>query len=129
MKNEHTKRAYRRDIADFIEFAGLASIEELRLVQRSHVIAYSDELERRQLSPASMRRKLSSLSSLYDYLCSLNAVSINPVAGVKRNTMGANQGNTPSLGDDEVKRLLQSPDISTPQGLRDQALISVFLHE
>jgi len=129
LKNEHTKRAYRRDIGDFIEFTGLGSINGLRMIQRSHVIAYSDELERRWLSPASTRRKLSALSSLYEYLCSLNAVALNPVTGVKRNTTGANQGNTPSLGDDEVKRLLASPDISTPRGLRDRALICLFLHE
>ena len=97
LNSEFTNRMGDRDIADFLEFAGLNSTEDFRVVQRSHVIAYSDELERRGHSPATMRRKLSALSSLYDYLCSLNAVPINPVSGVKRNTAGANQGNTPSL--------------------------------
>ena len=30
LKNEHTKLAYRRDIADFIEFVWLGSIQELQ---------------------------------------------------------------------------------------------------
>ncbi len=85
------------------------------MVRRSHVIAYSDKLALRGNSPATMRRKLSALSSLYQYLCNANAVHINPVSGVKRNTEGANQGNTPSLGDEESKALLNSPDVSTPK--------------
>jgi len=36
------------------------------------------------LSPASIRRKLSALSSLFDYLCERNAVAGVPVDGVKR---------------------------------------------
>jgi site-specific recombinase XerC len=48
------------------------------------VIAWRKEMEIRCLSPASIRRKLSALSSLFDYLCERNAVAGNPVDGVKR---------------------------------------------
>ena len=41
-------------------------------------------MERRGLAPATIRRKLSALSSLFDYLCERNAVTGNPVDGVKR---------------------------------------------
>ena len=56
----------------------------LRTVARSHVIAWRKHLEARNLAPASIRRKLSALSSLFDYLCERNAVPGNPVDGVKR---------------------------------------------
>ena len=47
---------------------------ELRTVARAHVIAWRKDLEACGLSPSSIRRKLSALSSLFDYLCERNAV-------------------------------------------------------
>jgi hypothetical protein len=38
-------------------------------------------MERRGLASATVRRKLSALSSLFDYLCERNAVTGNPVDG------------------------------------------------
>jgi integrase/recombinase XerD len=56
----------------------------LRMVVRSHVIAWRKDMEARRLAPTSIRRKLSALSSLFDNLCERNAVLGNPVDGVER---------------------------------------------
>ena len=64
-------------------FAGLNAPAGLRTVTRAHVIAWRKTLEARNLTPASIRRKLSALSSLFDYLCERNAVASNPVDGVE----------------------------------------------
>jgi integrase/recombinase XerD len=73
--------------------------KSLRAVARSHVIAWRKNMDARQLAPASIRRKLSALSSLFDYLCERNAVLGNPVDGVKRPTVTSNEGSTPAVGD------------------------------
>ena len=44
--------------------------------------AWRKDLEARGLSAARIRRKLSALSALFDYLCERNAISGNPVDGV-----------------------------------------------
>ena len=67
----------------------------MRTVTRAHVIAWRKSLEARNLSAASIRRKLSALSSLFDYLCERNAVAGNPVDGVKRPMANGNEGTTP----------------------------------
>src|SRR5260370_22368781 len=67
--NPKTRRAYKIDVSEFSAFAGLRGPAELRTVTRAHVIAWRKDLESRGLSPASIRRKLSALSSLFDYLC------------------------------------------------------------
>jgi integrase/recombinase XerD len=82
--NLKTRRAYKIDVAEFSAFTGLHEPAQLRTVTRAHVIAWRKALEARNLTPASIRRKLSALSSLYDYLCERNAVLGNPVDGVKR---------------------------------------------
>jgi len=53
----------------------LQSSAELRSVNPAHVIAWREQLEARELSAPTIRRKLSALSSLFDYLCERNAVA------------------------------------------------------
>ena len=77
--NPHTRRAYRNDLKEFMAFAGIRSPEELRLITRAHVIAWRKDLDARKLAPGSIRRKMSALSSLYEFLTDKNAVATNPV--------------------------------------------------
>src|SRR6201995_3172898 len=62
-------------------------------------ISWRKDMERHGLAPSSIRRKLSALSSLFDYLCERNAVTGNPIDGVKRPMTNGNEGSTPALGD------------------------------
>jgi site-specific recombinase XerD len=126
--NEKTRRFYKSDVAEFVLFAGLKTSSELRTVARSHVIAWRKDLETRELSAASIRRKLSSLSSLFDYLCERNAVIGNPVDGVKRPMANNNEGSTPALGDAQARRLLEAPAPDTLKGIRDRAILATLLY-
>ena len=49
LDNPSTKRAYENAIGDFMRFAGIARPEEFRTVTRAHVIAWRDDLARREL--------------------------------------------------------------------------------
>lgn len=82
--------AYKNDVNEFSRFAGLQNPAELQTVTRAHVIAWRKDMETRELADTSIRRKLSALSSLFDYLCERNAVAGNPVDGVKRPTSNGN---------------------------------------
>ena len=77
---------------------------------------------------ASIRRKLSALSSLFDYLCERNAVAGNPVDGVKRPTANSNEGSTPALGDAQARKLLDAPPEDTLKGKRDRAILATLLY-
>jgi len=127
LDNPNTRRAYRVDVADFMEFAGIAEPGEFRLVTRAHVIAWRKSLEARELSSSTIRRKLAALSSLFNFLYDRNAVALNPVRGVRRPMDGANQGHTPAIGDAQALRLLSTPDEDTLVGKRDRAILSVLL--
>jgi integrase/recombinase XerD len=125
--NENTRRAYRTDVHGFVAFTGIRQPEEFRLVKRSHLIAWRRSLEERALEPATIRRKLSAISSLFDYLCEENAVSYNPADGVRRPSEGVNEGKSAALGDDQAKAILEAPSLTTLKGLRDRAILSVLL--
>jgi integrase/recombinase XerD len=126
--NEKTRRAYKKDVQEFSAFARIHDPGELRAVSRAHVIAWRKDMEARELSRATIRRKLSSLSSLFDYLCERNAVAGNPVDGVKRPLSNGNEGSTPALGDEQARRLLAAPPPDTLKGIRDRAILATLLY-
>jgi len=128
LTNPKTRRAYKIDVGEFIAFAGLGGIAELRAVTRAHVIAWRKDLEKRELAHSSIRRKLSALSALFDYLCEHNAVAGNPVDGVKRPMANGNEGSTPALGDAQARRLLEAPPADTLKGARDRAILATLLY-
>lgn len=140
LTNPQTRRAYQTDVREFAAFTGLNQPRELRTVTRAHVIAWRKHLETRPLtrteppaaakplSPATIRRKLSALSALFDYLCEKNAVAGNPVDGVKRPPANGNEGSTPALGDAQARKLLEAPPDDTLKGVRDRAILATLLY-
>src|SRR4051812_22327015 len=128
LDNPRTRRAYRLDVQEFTAFAGVQRPEEMRQVTRAHLIAWRKDLERRGLAKSSIRRKLAAVASLFDHLCEVNAVTHNPVRGVKRPKADNNEGKTPALGDGQARALLEAPPENTLKGKRDRAILATFLH-
>jgi integrase/recombinase XerD len=134
-RNCSTRRAYENAIHDFMRFTGIARPEEFRTVTRAHVIAWRDDLAQREdiQSGATVRHRLAALSSLFEYLCEKNAVTHNPVKGVKRPRAESGEGKTPALGDHQARDLLVAPGKDTAAGKetvkekRDRAILSTLL--
>jgi integrase/recombinase XerD len=125
--NAKTRRAYQLDISDFTGFVEIVRPEEFRVITRAHVIAWRKDFERRALAPATVRRKRSALSSLFEYLCERNAVTHNLVKGVKRPEANNNEGTTPALSDAPARALLKAPPVETLKGIRDRAILATLL--
>ena len=123
-----TRRAYQAALADFMGFVGIAHVEDFRRVTRAHVIAWRDCLASRGLAPPSVRHRLAALSSLFEYLCECNAVTHNPVKGVKRPGVQSYEGKTPALGDHQARSLLDAPQGDTLKALRDRAVLAMLLY-
>jgi len=126
--NASTRRAYENALQDFMRFTGIARPEEFRIVTRSHVIAWRDDLVRRALSGMTVRHRLAALSSLFESLCEKNAVTHNPVKGVKRPPVESYEGKTPAIGDHQARELLNAPPSDTVKGKRDRAILATLLY-
>jgi site-specific recombinase XerD len=126
--NPQTRRAYQADLAGFIRFASIQTPMEFRQVARSHILAWRAELEQHNLAGSTIRRKLAALASLFEYLCNQNAVTHNPVKGVKRPRVESQVGVTPALTNRQARSLLDAPPADTLKGKRDRAILSVLLH-
>jgi len=126
--NPQTRRAYQRDLQEFMVFTGIDRPAQFRVVTRAHILAWRRDLEERELAGPTIRRKLAALSSLFDYLCEANAVKGNPVKGVKRPKTESQEGKTPAIGDHQARSLLNAPDATTLRGRRDRAILSILLY-
>jgi integrase/recombinase XerD len=128
IRNLNTKRAYENAIKDFMLFTGIKRPEEFRLVTPAHVIAWRDDLGERIVNGTTIRHRLAALSSLFQYLCDKNAVSHNPVKGVKRPRTETDEGKTPAIADHQARKLLVAPAEKSLKGMRDRAILATLLY-
>ncbi len=127
IESERNRRGYLRDVGEFMDHAGLREAEELRDVAPEHAEAWREALLARGLRPATVRRKLSALSSLFDELLARGAVAGNPVRGVGRPVDEEGRHAAPVLTGMQARRLLDAPPAGTLKGLRDRAILAVML--
>jgi site-specific recombinase XerD len=127
LSNASTRRAYENAVRDFMRFTGIEQPKEFRTVTRAHIIAWRNDLAGRTLGGSTIRHRLASLASLFEYLCEKNAVTHNPVKGVERPRTESGEGKTPALGAYQARKLLDAPDKDTIKSKRDRAILSTLL--
>src|SRR5687768_7847793 len=126
--NPQTRRAYQNALQDFMQFTGIVRPDEFREITRAHIIAWRDDLRYRELSSTTIRHRLAALSSLFEYLCNKNAVTHNPVKGIKRPSVEGYEGKTPAIGDHQARGLLDAPNNVSLKGKRDRAILTTLLY-
>lgn len=65
--SEHTRRSYSGDLTAWLTFCDEHGVEPLR-ARRPHIDAWARSLEELKLKPRTIARRLSSVSSWYDFL-------------------------------------------------------------
>ena len=128
LSNAHTRRSYENAVKDFMRFAGIRRPEEFRTVTARAPDRLARRVaSRRDLGGATIRHRLASLASLFEYLCEKNAVTHNPVKGVERPKTESGEGKTPAIGDHQARELLEAPKKDTIRSRRDRAILSTLL--
>ena len=124
--SEHTRAAYRRDVASWLAWCAARELDPLRATFLE-VNAYARALEARPLSPATVARKLSGLSSWYAFLVKLRAADVNPVTGADRPSVSRDHSATVGLSPQEVDALLAAADADDgPAAVRHRAVVALL---
>ena len=131
--SEHTRAAYRRDIAAWLAWCASRNLDPLAATFLD-VNAYGRALEStvdvrtgRPAAPATVARKLSALSSWYDFLVRLRAIPANPVSGADRPRVSRDHSSTVGLSPQEVDALLAAAEADTgPMAARNRAVITLL---
>jgi integrase/recombinase XerC len=125
----HTARAYASDLDQFVGYLAAArrkpgaqlSAEDIDATAVSGFLA---DLHRRGNSRASAARKLASLRTFFRYLRREGRMDDDPAALV--GTPKREKKLPAHLAEQEMARLLETPDVSTPFGRRDRAILELF---
>ncbi len=125
----HTVAAYRRDLARYTGFLSARRIEDPVDVTEADVIAFLAALRepsdgRDPLSVASATRSLAAVRSLHAFAAAEGRTAHNPAAAVKPPKAGRRLPKALDIG--QVQALLDTPDATSPIGLRDAALLELL---
>ncbi len=122
--SEKTIEAYAGDLNDFLNFVekrGLSSLDEIKA---PHVLLYLSDLRKRGFSAETVARKLSALRGFFRYLALEHGLSENPLALIEGPKLSRKLPVV--LSAEEVERILEAPDLTTPIGLRDKAMLELL---
>lgn len=117
----NTIGAYKHDLEMYCQHLGRTTLVNARPADVSSFLKY---LYNHGLKPRSAARALATVRGVHKFLLLEKATTENPTA-----TVEAPRGFFPLphfLNIDEVDRLLAMPDLTTPIGLRDRAMIEVL---
>ena len=125
----HTVRAYDSDLSQFLTFlAGHVGRRRGELTAddfiHGHIRAFLGDLHRRGNSRASAARRLAAIRTFGRYLRREGVLDGDPAALV--GTPKREQRLPAHLGEAEMLRLLDVPDVSQPLGRRDRAILELF---
>jgi integrase/recombinase XerD len=119
----NTSAAYARDLRKFAQFAAQRKLTPAT-VSRADLIEYLGSLYKEHLDSRSVARHLVSLRNLFRFGLVEEVITADPTLNLESPKV---RKSLPSyLRMEEVDRLLTQPDVATPYGLRDRAMIEVL---
>lgn len=120
----HTIDNYRRDIMEFRNFLKRRGIGRWDDVDRIVLRKWLAWLHEQGFVRASIARKMTEVRSFYRFMVREQLLTKNPLAGMAAPKVPRR---LPAfLSAEEVDRLLNAPDVTTPQGQRDKAILEML---
>ncbi len=121
--SRHTVRAYEGDIDAFLEWLDENGVDGLALEHRD-CRRYLASLDGGRYARTTVARRLSSIRSFYGWLTRKGIVDVNPTATLASPKLPRRLPHV--LTNEEVESLLEAVDASTPEGLRDRAMLELL---
>jgi integrase/recombinase XerC len=120
----HTVKAYAEDLTQFTAWTQDQHAESAADVTPALLRTYLAHLQHSGLARASRARKTATLRSFFSYLAQQGVLSKSPAVGLR--TVKTGRRLPKFLRDDQMTALLSAPDLETPLGLRDRALLETL---
>jgi len=121
--SKHTLSAYKRDLRDVVDFCHKQRIDDWQSITEKDVRAFVATQHRSGMSGRSLQRQLSTIRTMFNFLCKHKIVSNNPAQGVPAPKSSKRLPET--LNVNQINRLLNSSD-KNPLAMRDFAMMELF---
>jgi len=120
----NTVEAYERDLQGFVGFLDGLGVEDFNVVERCHIIDYLTDLQRYDYASATLARVLIVIKVFFRFLKREGNVETNLAVYLESPKLW--QLIPEVLSCEEVEALLAQPDVATPVGKRDRAILEVL---
>lgn len=123
--SENTAVSYERDLRKLMAY--LTDVQEVNgwsRVTQTHLNAYMLRMERQNYAASSISRNVASIRTFYQYLQKQGIAKTNPADELK--PPKAEKKVPEILTMDQVNALLSQPDLRTPKGKRDSAMLELL---
>jgi integrase/recombinase XerD len=122
--SRNTLDSYRRDLILFGVWLERAAARPLRDAQHGDIQAYLGHRYTQKTRASSAARLLSSLKRFYRYLVRTGDIKVDPTLRIDAPKLP--RGLPKTITEADVEALLNAPDVETPIGLRDRAMLEVL---
>jgi integrase/recombinase XerD len=122
--SRNTLESYRRDLRLFALWLASERGKTLVNAERVDLLGYLAHKFHRRAKPRSAARLLSSLKRLYRFLLREGRITADPTLQVEAPKLPRSLPK--SLTEEDIERLLAAPDVETPRGLRDKAMLEAL---
>lgn len=121
---QNTILAYGRDLRRFAAFLRKREKERLEGVTREDVVDFLSSLYKEKLDSRSVARFLVSMRGFYKFAMQEEMITVDPTENLESPKI---RNSLPTyLRVEEIDKLLQAPDLTTPIGVRDRAMLEVL---
>ncbi len=122
--SHNTEISYERDLKDAERYFFSMDISDVKTVTSTNLNSYMLQMEKENLSSATVLRRLAALRSFFKYLKDEDEITGDPTEGVNRPRVEKKAPRI--LTTEEVDRLLAQPDKKTLKGIRDRAMLELL---
>ena len=124
--SDNTLMSYQRDLEQTVTYLEDRGITDWQQVDHYLLIDLLNSLRQQGKANSTINRVISSLRQFYKYMIRHRNLTMNPMEMIDHQYT-FNQPPAPViLTEKEIEQLLAVPDISTPIGLRDRALLEIM---
>ncbi len=121
--SEHTRNAYRNDLLQLQRYLA-PEREQLLMASRERLQDYIAFRHEQGIKPRSAARCLSCLRRFYQWALLNRYIRQDPTLNLDSPKIGKPLPKT--ISEEDVERLLETPDIKTPLGYRDRTMLEVL---
>ena len=123
-KYQNTEFSYQRDLtkmAAYLQKKGIAAVEEVR---EFDLMGYMDYMEKENFASSTISRSVASMRAFFQHMFALRRIDENPADNLKSPKVEKKLPEILSI--QEVDNLLKQPDLTTPKGIRDKAMLELL---
>ena len=122
--SHNTEVSYQRDLKKMESFLSDRGIREVRDIREIDLEGYLDYMERENFASSTISRSVASMRAFFQYLWKEGVIAKDPAENLKPPKVEKKAPEILTI--EEVDKLLQQPNLNTPKGIRDAAMLELL---